>query len=259
VLSGAAPFESFNVADIGDVAINTFNLPKCVDIITEYYQKVLRSGCVPITMGGDHTLTYPLLRAIAEKHGPVGLIQVDAHHDFENLMFGERIGHGTTFRRSIEDKLISPQHMVQIGLRGGTGGLDDMIDNYQWGMDQGVRMIPAEECWYRSLSPLMSEVREVMGDRPVYLTFDIDGIDPTHCPGTGTCEVGGLTPIQALEVVRGCRGLNLVGADLVEVNPLFDPTAATAVMGANLLFEMLCVLPGVKYYDFKLSSYDPNK
>lgn len=255
-ITGAAPFESFNVADIGDVPINTFNLPKCMDIITEYYQRVVKTGCLPLTMGGDHTLAYPLLRAVAEKHGPVGLIQVDAHHDLQDLMFGEKIGHGTPFRRAIEDGIVSPHHMVQIGLRGGAGGLDDVIDNLKWGREQGIRMVHAEECWHRSLTPLIAEVREGMGDRPVYLTFDIDGIDPTHCPGTGTCEVGGLTPIQALEIVRGCRGLNLVGADLVEVNPLFDQSGATAVMGANLLFEMLCVLPGVKYFDFKLGKFD---
>jgi guanidinobutyrase len=134
--TGAVPFESFNVADIGDVPINSFNLPKCIDIIAQYYRKVIQSDCIPVTMGGDHTLTYPLLRAVAEKHGPVGLVQVDAHHDIADTSFGEKIYHGSPFRRAIEEGLVSPQHMVQIGLRGGAGGEEDIIDNFQWGMKQ---------------------------------------------------------------------------------------------------------------------------
>jgi len=219
-ITGAAPFESLNVADIGDVPVNTYNLPKTLDIITKYYQRILKAGCIPLTMGGDHTLTLPILRALKEKYGPVGFIQVDAHTDLNDTMFGEKIAHGTPFRRALEEGLISPKHMVQIGLRGGLYSSDEVRDTYDWARNLGVRMVFADQCWYKSMAPLMESVREQMGARPVYFTFDIDGIDPTACPGTGTPEVAGLTPVQGVEIVRGCRGLNLVGGDCVEVSHL---------------------------------------
>jgi guanidinobutyrase len=238
----AAPFDSLMVADIGDVAIDTFNLPKCVDIITDAYCDIIAKGCRPLTLGGDHTLTYPILRAMAEKYGPVGLIHVDAHADINENMFGEKIAHGTPFRRAVEDKLLDTKRCIQIGLRATGYAADD----FDWPRQQGFRVVQAEECWYKSLTPLMDEVRKQMGKGPVYLTFDIDSLDPAFAPGTGTPEIGGLTTIQGIEIIRGCWGLELVGGDLVEVSPPYDPSGNTALTGANLLFEMLCVLPGVK-------------
>lgn len=237
----AAPFDSLQVADIGDVPINTFHLPKTVDIISRFYDEVLSHGCIPLTLGGDHLITLPILRAIANKHGPVGLIHIDAHADVNEHMFGEPVAHGTPFRRAIEEGLIEPARMAQIGLRGSGYAADD----FDWARSRGVRVVQAEECWYRSLAPLMAEVRAQLGAGPVYLTFDIDGLDPAFAPGTGTPEIGGLTTHQGLEIVRGCAGLQLVGADLVEVAPPYDTSGNTALVGANLLFEMLCVLPGV--------------
>jgi guanidinobutyrase len=238
----AAPFDSLMVADIGDVAIDTFNLPKCVDIITEAYRSIIAKGCRPLTLGGDHTLTYPILRAMAEKYGPVGLIHVDAHADINENMFGERIAHGTPFRRAVEDKLLDTKRCIQIGLRATGYAADD----FDWPRQQGFRVVQAEECWHKSLTPLMDEVRQQMGKGPVYLSFDIDSLDPAFAPGTGTPEIGGLTTIQGLEIIRGAWGLNLIGCDLVEVSPPYDPSGNTALTGANLLFEMLCVMPGVK-------------
>jgi guanidinobutyrase len=239
----AAPFASLMVADIGDVAIDTFNLPRCVDIITDAYKSIIAEACRPLTLGGDHTITYPILRAIADKYGPVGLVHVDAHADINEAMFGERIAHGTPFRRAVEDGLLATRRCVQIGLRGTGYAADD----FDWPRNQGFRVVPAEECWHKSLSPVMKEVREELGDGPVYLSFDIDSLDPAFAPGTGTPEIGGLTTAQALEIIRGCRGLDLVGCDLVEVSPPYDPSGNTALTAANLLFEMLCVLPGVKF------------
>lgn len=239
--TGARPFDSLQVADIGDVAINTYDLKKSVGIIEEAYDRILAAGCVPLTLGGDHTLTYPILKAMAKRHGPVALVHVDAHADINDLMFGERIGHGTPFRRAWEDGCLQADKVFQIGLRGTGYSPDD----FNWSRDRGFTVVPAEECWHKSMAPLMAAVRERIGDHPVYLSYDIDSLDPAFAPGTGTVEIGGLTTWQAIEIVRGCRGLNLVGGDLVEVSPPYDPSGNTALIGANLLYEMLCVLPGV--------------
>ena len=244
VATFAAPFESLQVADIGDVPINTFNLLKSMDIIERFYtDTILAHGCTPLTLGGDHTIVLPILRAMAKKHGPVGLVHIDAHADINDEMFGEKIAHGTPFRRAMEEGLLDGNRVVQIGLRG-TGY---SADEFDWSRDQGFRVVPAEECWHRSLTPLMAEVRQQLGAGPVYFSFDIDGIDPAYAPGTGTVEIGGLTVPQALDIVRGLRDINLVGCDLVEVSPPYDPFGSTSVLAANLLFEMLCVLPGVRY------------
>ncbi|TXH38582.1 MAG: agmatinase, partial [Rhodospirillaceae bacterium] len=182
-------------------------------------------------------------RAMARKHGPVGLVHVDAHADVNDTMFGEKIAHGTPFRRAVEEGLLNGKRVVQIGLRG-TGY---EAEDFDWPRAQGFRVVQAEECWYKSLAPLMAEVREQLGKGPVYISFDIDGLDPSSAPGTGTPEFGGLTTIQGMEIIRGCRGLDIVGGDLVEVAPPYDPQGNTSLLGANLLYEMLCVLPGVQY------------
>ncbi len=240
--TGAAPFEHIQVADIGDIAINTFNLAATCDIITEGIGSILDCDAVPLVLGGDHTLTYPVLRAIARKHGPVALIHVDAHADTSETMFGERITHGTPFRRAVEEQLIVRDKTIQIGLRGSGYSPGD----FDWGRRQGFEVVTAEMCWHKSLAPLMETTRRRIGDTPTYISFDIDSLDPAYAPGTGTVELGGLTTIQALEIVRGCHGLNVVGADLVEVSPPYDPSGNTALIGAQLLFEMLCILPDVK-------------
>jgi guanidinobutyrase len=182
---------------------------------------------------------------VAKKFGPVGLIHVDAHADINDTMFGEKIAHGTPFRRAVEEGLIAPHRSVQIGLRGTGYAADD----FDWSRAQGVRLVQAEDCWHKSMVPLMTELRGYIGHGPVYLSFDIDSLDPAYAPGTGTPEIGGLTTVQALEIIRGIRGLDLVGCDLVEVSPPYDPSGNTALTAANLLFEMLCVLPGVKYHN----------
>jgi len=241
--TGAAPFDALQVADLGDVAINTYNLQKSVEIIERHYQPIVDSGCKPLTLGGDHTIVLPILRAMARKHGPVALVHVDAHADVNDDMFGERIAHGTPFRRAVEEGLLQCDKVWQIGLRGSGYSTED----FDWPRQQGFTVVPAHEVWYQSLAPLMARVRAAIGNAPCYLSFDIDGIDPSFAGGTGTPEIGGLTVPQALEIIRGCRGLNLVGGDLVEVSPPYDSSGNTALLGANLLYEMLCVLPGVAY------------
>ncbi len=239
--TGAAPFEKLQVADVGDVAINTFDLKDSVLRIEKAYDDILSHDCVPLGIGGDHTLTLPILRAIKKKHGPVALVHVDAHADVNDRMFGETIAHGTPFRRAVEEDLLVNDKVFQIGLRG-TGYAPEDFD---WPRRQGFTVVTAEECWHKSLTPLMAEIRNTIGNHPTYISYDIDSLDPAFAPGTGTVEIGGLTIWQGLEIVRGCSGLNVVGGDLVEVSPPYDPTGNTALIGANLLYEMLCILPGV--------------
>jgi guanidinobutyrase len=239
----AAPFDSLRVADIGDVAINPYNLHDSIARIETAYDEILAHRAMPITLGGDHTIALPILRAMHRRHGKVALIHVDAHADVNDTMMGEKIAHGTPFRRAVEEGLLDCERVVQIGLRGTGYAAED----FDWCRDQGFEVVQAEACWNQSLAPLMTRVRERIGDAPAYITFDIDGIDPAFAPGTGTPEIAGLTVPQALEIIRGARGLNVVGADLVEVAPPYDPFGTTALLGANLAFELLCVLPGVEY------------
>jgi len=231
-----SPFDHLQVADIGDVPVNTFNLEKSVQIIEDFYDGIIAHNAVPFTLGGDHTLVLPIIRSMAKKHGPVGVIHIDAHADINEHMFGERIAHGTPFRRMVEENLVNPKKVIQIGLR--ATGYE--VDDFEWSRRQGFRVVQAEDIWYQSLAPLMAEVREQMQDHPVYISFDIDSFDPAYAPGTGTAEPGGLTSHQGLEIVRGTYGLNIIGADLVEVSPPYDTSGNTAVLGANMLYEMLC-------------------
>ena len=240
--TGAAPFDALQVADLGDVAVNTYSIEKSMQIIGSFYDEVLAAGCKPLSMGGDHTIALPILRSLCKRHGPVALVHVDAHADVNDEMFGEPLAHGTPFRRAVEEGLLQCDKVWQIGLRGTGYAADD----FDWPRRQGFTVVPAHEVWYQSLAPLMARVRERIGPTtPVYISFDIDGLDPSFAGGTGTPEIGGLSVPQGLEVIRGCRGLNVVGGDLVEVAPPYDPSGNTALLGANLLYEMLCVLPGM--------------
>ncbi len=239
----AAPFDSLRIDDTGDVAASPYDQAVAVESIEAHFDGLLAAGVATAAMGGDHTIALPILAAMAKVHGPVGLVHVDAHTDINDTMFGATVAHGTPFRRAVEAGLLDCPRVVQIGVRGTGYAADD----FDWSRDQGFRVVQAEECWHRSLGPLMAEVREQVGGGPVYLSFDIDGLDPAFAPGTGTPEVGGLTVHQALEVIRGCQGLDLVGCDLVEVAPVYDASGMTSLTAANLLYEMLCVLPGVEY------------
>ncbi len=208
----AAPFDSLSVADIGDVAINTFNLEKSIGIIEAAYDEILSHNCIPMTIGGDHTISLPILRALKRKYGPVAMVHVDAHADINDNMFGEKIAHGTPFRRAVEEGLLDGKRVAQIGLRATGYAAED----FDWPRQQGFRVVQAEECWYKSLAPLMAEIRQQIGKGPVYLSFDIDGLDPSSAPGTGTPEIGGLTTIQGIDIIRGCLGSQLVVRDMVE-------------------------------------------
>lgn len=236
----AAPFDKLQVADIGDLAINTFSLANSLQIIESSYIEILKHKVIPVAMGGDHSLTLPILRAIAVKHGPVALVHVDAHADVNDHMFGERETHGTVFRRAKEEGLIQPDKTYQIGLRGTGYAATDFTEAQGWGFQH----FTADTLWGTSLSSLGAEIRRDIGDRPTYISYDIDSLDPAYAPGTGTPEIGGLTTPQALQLIRALAGVDVVGIDLVEVSPPYDPSGNTALTAANLLFELLCILPG---------------
>ncbi|WP_081745719.1 agmatinase [Bordetella petrii] len=237
--TGDSPFKRLRVADLGDVAVNPYNLQDSVMRIERYYEALLAHGCIPVTLGGDHTIALPILRAMARRHGPVALVHVDAHADVNDEMFGEKIAHGTPFRRAVEEGLLTCDKVFQIGLRG-TGYTPDEFD---WGASMGFHVIPAAQCWSRPMDDVVARIRAQVGDHPLYISFDIDGLDPAYAPGTGTPEIAGLSSVQALQLIRGCAGMNIVGADVVEVSPPFDCGGMTALTAANLAFELLCAVP----------------
>lgn len=240
-VTGLSPYDRARVADCGDVIIDPFDLMRSLDIITAHYEGVREAGALPLTAGGDHLISLPILRGLA-KDGPVGLIQFDAHSDTYDTFFnGSKYTHGTPFRRAIEEGLVDPKRFVQIGLR---GAISD-AGNYDYAREMGVRVIFIEEFMERGVADVMAEARAIVGDAPTYVTFDIDGIDPSQAPGTGTPEIGGFSTREAQQMVRLLDGLDIIGADLVEVAPPFDPSGLTALTGATILFELLCVLAGV--------------
>ena len=230
----AAPFDSLRIADIGDVPINTFDLKDAVRRIEAFYDNVLNHPVIPLTIGGDHTLTLPVLRSIAKKHGPVGLVHIDAHADVNDHMFGESIAHGTPFRRAFEEGLIDPENTFQIGLRG-TGYT---AEDFDWARNKGFTVVQAEELWNKSAASLIDSARAKMGTRPVYLTFDIDSLDPAFAPGTGTPEIAGMTTREMVNVIRGLSGLNLISADVVEVSPAYDHAEVTSLAAATIVYEL---------------------
>ncbi|CAM3829957.1 agmatinase [Phaeobacter inhibens] len=239
-VTGINPFSMINCADLGDVAPNPVDLIDCMERISAFYADLKSRDIFALTVGGDHLVSLPVLRGLASG-APVGLIQFDSHTDlFDSYFGGNKYTHGTPFRRAIEEGLVDPKRMVQIGIRGTAYNTEDV----EWGQAQGVRIIRIEEFFDRGVSDVMREVREIVGDQPTYCTYDIDFVDPAFAPGTGTPEVGGPNSFQALQVVRELAGVQLVGADLVEVSPPFDTNGNTAWLGASILFEMLCVSAG---------------
>jgi len=232
------PFKIANIADVGDLEVNPIDLLDGLRLIEEGIASILETGAIPLCVGGDHLTTLPVLRAIA-KTRPVGLIHFDAHSDTNDTYFGNNpYTHGTPFRRAIEEGLIDPSRTVQIGIRGSMYGPDE----HDWATAQGVRIIYMEEFATRGAEDVMTEARGIVGDLPSYVTFDIDSIDPSMAPGTGTPEIGGFSTREAQQLIRLLDGLNLVGADVVEVAPPFDVGGMTSIAGATVMFELMCIL-----------------
>ena len=232
------PFEAANCADLGDVAPNPADLHDSLARMTAFYARVRDAGILPLTGGGDHLCTLPILRAVARK-APVGLIQFDSHTDLFDAYFGgSKFTHGTPFRRAVEEGLVDPLRMVQIGIRGTAYDSADL----DFARANGITVISIDEFHARGVADVMAEARAILGTGDTYISFDIDFVDPAFAPGTGTPEVGGPTSWQALHVVRALRGIRIVGADLVEVSPPFDPSGGTAFLGVSLMFEILCLM-----------------
>ena len=237
-VTGINPFELVNCADLGDVSPNPIDLQDSLDRIAAFYAELKQRQINPMTAGGDHLVSLPVLRGLAADR-PLAMIHFDSHTDlFDSYFGGFKYTHGTPFRRAIEEGLLDPKYVVQIGIRGTAYNYDDI----EWGESQGVRIIRIEELFDRGITAVMDEARAIVGDRPTYCSFDIDFVDPTYAPGTGTPEIGGPNAFQAQQVIRALRGVDLVGADLVEVSPPFDQAGGTAWLGVSLMFELMCVL-----------------
>jgi guanidinopropionase len=235
------PYDLCNIADIGDVGFEAlYDHKAVVRDIEAFYTRVHAAGVVPLSAGGDHSVTYPILKAIA-KDVPVGLIHIDAHTDTWDEFQGSKFMHGTPFRRAHEDGLIDANRTVQIGIR----GAQNTPEGWEYSLNSGMRVIFMEEFTEMGVKAVIEEARRIVGDGPTYLSFDVDGLDPVYAPGTGTPEVGGITTIEALTLLRGLRHLNLIGADVVEVAPIYDPSGNTSLVGATLMYEMLCLLAEV--------------
>ncbi|MGC2400059.1 MAG: agmatinase [Acidobacteriaceae bacterium] len=230
-----SPFERLRVADYGDLPVNPVSIEDTFAKIAAGLAPVLEAGTVPICVGGDHSILLPILRAIHATHGPVGLIQLDAHSDTWDQYWGMKYSHGTPVRRAIEEGLLT-QNILQIGLRGQLYAADDL----DWARERKIAMVTAEEFHDHGL-PLIHEKLKPFNGLKTYLSLDIDVVDPAFAPGTGTPQVGGLSSVQILNTVRAMRGLEFVGADLVEVSPQFDSADITSLLAANLLFEQLCL------------------
>jgi guanidinopropionase len=232
------PYELCRIADVGDVHFSQiFDVEASHADITSFCERLHRSGIVPLSAGGDHSITLPIMRAIAADH-PVGMVHIDAHTDCCDEEMNSKYSHGTPFRRAVEEGLLDPKRTIQIGMRGAANS----DECWEFGPKHGIRIVYIEEFTRIGVEKVIAEARRVVGEGPTYVSFDIDSIDPSFAPGTGTPEIGGLTTIEAQGLIRGLRGLNLVGADVVEVSPPFDSSGITSLIAATIMYEILCIL-----------------
>lgn len=233
---GIWPTKDLNFIDYGDIECDPTSIDRSADAITAGVAELLAQDVRVMSLGGDHSITYPLLRAHAQKFGPVALIHFDSHTDCYQVI--PQLEHGTPFHLAIRDGFVDTDAYVQVGIRGPQSNEDELKEAESLGAD----VLTIEKCFELGTSAVVDHIRQKIGDRPVYVTLDIDSIDPAYAPGTGTPEVGGFTSFQMLQLVRGLAGLNVIGADLVEVNPHYDHGAITSILAANLAFELLSVM-----------------
>jgi len=233
------PFELCSVADVGDVRFShVYDIAKANDDIEAFVRRIVDAGAMPLAAGGDHSVTYPIFRALATPDSPIGMIHIDAHTDTWGPFRGSKFHHGSPFRLAVDEGLLDPTRTIQIGIR----GAQNWADGWQYSEEKGMRVVFIEEFAEIGVDAVIEEARRVVGDGPTYISFDVDGLDPVYAPGTGTPEVGGITTREANQLLRGLRNLNLIGGDVVEVSPPFDPSGNTALVGASLMYEILCLL-----------------
>ena len=231
-----APTGTVRVADVGDVPMQSrFSLADCHADIEAYFKGIAAAGVIPLSVGGDHSISLPVLKALGAQR-PLGMIHIDAHCDTSGEYEGAKFHHGGPFRQAVLDGVLDPERVVQIGIRGSAEWL------WEFSYDSGMTVIHAEDIDTRGLAAVIGKARAVVGDGPIYVSFDIDSIDPGFAPGTGTPEVGGLTPREALAILRGLKGIDIIGGDVVEVAPQYDANTATAQIAAQMLFEQLCLV-----------------
>jgi guanidinopropionase len=237
-VSRVDPFELCRIADVGDVRFGAaMDNARVVAEIEAFYARLHEAGVIPLSAGGDHSITYPIFRAIASSE-PVGMVHIDAHTDTWGEIQGSKFNHGSPFRLAVEDGLLDPRRTIQIGIR----GAQNSPEGWEFSLDAGMRVVFIEEFEDLGVQGVVEEARRVVGSGPTYISFDVDGLDPVYAPGTGTPEAGGISMREAQRLLRGLRGLELVGADVVEVAPPFDPSGNTALVGATLMYEILCLL-----------------
>jgi guanidinopropionase len=235
---GVNPYELCRVADLGDVHLShRYDLERQNEDIEAFYRKVKAAGILPVSAGGDHSITYPIFRALGAER-PIGMVHVDAHTDTWGEFFGSKFTHGAPFRLAVEAGVLDPKRTIQIGIRGG----QNFLDGIEFSKSHGMRVVFIEEFAELGVERVIAEARRVVGDGPTYISFDVDGLDPVYAPGTGTPEIGGITTLEAQRLLRGLRGLNLVGGDVVEVAPPYDQTGNTALVGATMMYEILCLI-----------------
>jgi guanidinopropionase len=232
-----SPFDLANVADVGDVPVNVLDYPGALARISERVSELRGAGVAPVAVGGDHSTTLGVLRGL-DAGGPIGMIQFDAHADVQDVFFETRDNHASLMRRATEEGIVDPKRVVQIGLRGTRFGDADV----QWGIDQGFTAITYDDYEEMGRAAVIARAREVVGDQPVYVTYDIDGLDPTEAPGTPAREPGGLSMRDSQVMLRSFDGLNVIGGDVCEVAPALDPSGLTQLNAANLLFEIVCLI-----------------
>ena len=231
-----APLTEIAVADVGDVGFRSrFSLEESHEDIEAFYAKVMAAGVAPVSVGGDHSITLPILLAVGAGQ-PVGLVHIDAHCDTGGPFEGSKFHHGGPFRQAVLAGVLDPERTIQIGIRGGAEFL------WEFSYESGMTVIHAEEFQNHGIAATIDKIRRVVGDGPTYVSFDVDSLDPAFAPGTGTPEAGGLSTREAMALVRGCAGLNIVGGDVVEVAPQYDATSNTAQIGAQMLFEILALI-----------------
>jgi guanidinopropionase len=235
---GVNPYELCRIADIGDVRLSQrYDLEQQVVQIEAFYTALHAAGVLPVSAGGDHSITYPIFRALGAQ-SPVGMVHIDAHCDTWGEFFGSKFTHGAPFRLAVEAGVLDPRRTIQIGIRGG----QNFMDGIEFSKSHGMRVMFIEEFADLGVDKVIEEARRVVGDGRTYISFDVDGLDPVYAPGTGTPEVGGITTLEAQRLLRGLRGLNLIGGDVVEVAPPYDQTGNTALVGATMMFEILCLV-----------------